>query len=344
MQINSIEPNSLVGLQLENGWKVVDYMPPRNTTGGNFSIAFKASHETGKEGFVKVVDFRRAMASADPSKALEPLIAEFEFERFLLEECRRVRGVVTAIDSGKVEVDGYPVQYLIFDLADGDLRQTRLGPNKAEPVSLLTLARDVTNALRGLHLRKISHQDIKPSNVLIFDSSNARISDLGRACHMNHSGPFDHLDFPGQLNYAPPEFQYRWFASDWATRRKSADLFMLGSMLAFVFSGSTMNSLLYSELPVDATPSHWSATYEEVQPYLINAQQRSIERIKHELNTYMSGEASLDVIQILNLLCNPDPVLRGHPTAHRQGDPYDLQRFVSALDLAKRKQILRGAR
>jgi len=67
--------------------------------------------------------------SADPARDLEPLIKAFNFERDLLELCRkgRLSRIVSALDNGAITVPGFPppatVQYIIFELADGDVRK-----------------------------------------------------------------------------------------------------------------------------------------------------------------------------------------------------------------------------
>ena len=83
---------------------------------------------TAERGFLKAIDYARAFQASDTAVALKAIADTFIFERELCEKCknRSMDHVAHAIDSGEVAVvPGNPytkVSYLIFALADGDIR------------------------------------------------------------------------------------------------------------------------------------------------------------------------------------------------------------------------------
>ena len=123
----------LQGLTLDSGWYVEQLLTRDATqTGGTFSTAYRLSKPDGSSAFLKAMDYEAALSAPDPAAQLKLLIDAYVFEREIVELCgeRKLSRVVRAIGSGKVlsnAVPGSPskvVQYLIFELATGDLRQT----------------------------------------------------------------------------------------------------------------------------------------------------------------------------------------------------------------------------
>src|SRR2546423_1538510 len=115
----------LDGRVLPNGWTVVGKITKKpGATGGHFSIGYKVVHNDGRVAFLKALDYSSAFASADPLRELQTLTETFNFERDILEKCRakHLDHVVRALEEGGVTIEGLPVQYLIFEMADGDIR------------------------------------------------------------------------------------------------------------------------------------------------------------------------------------------------------------------------------
>ena len=75
--------------------------------------------------------------------------------------------------------------------------------------------KDIAIGLRNLHNVGISHQDLKPSNILVFNTES-KISDLGRSMCENLNGPYNDWIFSGDQTYAPWEvfYGYMW-TEDW---------------------------------------------------------------------------------------------------------------------------------
>ncbi len=138
----------LEGLTLENGWVVGSRIPrPNYSTGGFFSQGYVVSHPDGRKGFLKALDYFAAFQGIAPSTILYAMTKAFLFESEICEFCakRAMSRVVRAIDKGRIvpraEEPTGVVEYLIFELADGDVR-SHLS---------LTQTFDAAGALRALH-------------------------------------------------------------------------------------------------------------------------------------------------------------------------------------------------
>lgn len=227
----------LTGLNLPNGWRVIKAAQASpNATGGHFSHSYIVENGSRK-GFLKAFDFSEAFGHvADTPRLLQQMTSSFNHERDILFHCkdRRLSKVVLAIEHGSVPVPAFStiegeVQYLIFELADGDIRGQVDTSNRFDNLWCLRALNDVCLGLWQVHREMIAHQDLKPSNVLLYRKSNDfRLADFGRCSRRGVLAPHDELKFPGDWTYAPPELCYGYTHSDFLPRRIGCDLYMLG--------------------------------------------------------------------------------------------------------------------
>ena len=68
--------------------------------------------------------------------------------------------------------------------------------------------------LQQIHGQGIAHQDLKPSNVLVFNGNNSKIGDFGRSAYKGHIPPHENNNVAGDLTYAPPELLYGYVDPD----------------------------------------------------------------------------------------------------------------------------------
>lgn len=237
----------LEGLQLDDGWKVVRAISrSSSSTGGQFSHSYEVSNTAGRRGFLKAFDFAVAFdPGADTIAILRMLVNGYEHERDILIFCKQ-RGhskISLPLHHGSVQVPGLgnaegKVYYLILDLADGDIRGQVDASNRLNTLWSARALRDVCLGLWQIHREMIAHQDVKPSNVLVYSkSADFRVADFGRASRRGTVAAHDGLAFPGDRTYAPPEFMYGYTDPDFVKRRIGCDLFMLGNIACFLFAG-----------------------------------------------------------------------------------------------------------
>jgi serine/threonine protein kinase len=328
---------SLQGLALTGGWTVVRHLPKNSKlSGGAFSESYLVENQDGEQAFLKALDFSLALRAADPARELQALTEAFNFERDLLMTCRsrRMSRVVTAITEGTVAVPNPPdvsvVQYLIFELADGDLRETADTAHEFEVAWLLRTLHQVALGLQQLHAEQIAHQDVKPSNVLLFpDQKGAKLGDLGRAAKLGSTPPHDTQSLQGDPTYAPPELAYGYTDPEWNRRRYGCDLYHLGSLIVFFFTGQGLTALLFAELPPIYWPRTWGGSYADVLPYVRDAFGKAINRFSNEIPDWLRPELTA----MVRSLCDPDLSLRGHPKNRAKlVTQYSLERYISRLN------------
>ena len=334
----------LVGKNLDNGWTVERLIDrPSTATGGNFSTAYIVRSAYGDKAFLKAMDYRKALESPDPASALEAMTAAYIFERTLLEKCisSNLSRIVRVLDKGTVVSNpGDPssvVQYLIFELAEGDIRSF-VGFNQAfDNAWILRTMHQASAALHQLHYAQIAHQDVKPSNVLIFENRSAKLADLGRAFDRQLTSPHDALICAGDITYAPPELLYGHVHQDWKIRRLACGIYLLGSLIVFFYTGVSITHLILKRLDRRYHYTNWKGHYDDVLPYIYEV----FAQILRELRNDSPEEFSADIVDAIRQLCDPDPERRGHPKNRNRGDNrYSIERYVSQFDyLAKRAEL-----
>lgn len=335
--------NHLVGRTLKSGWTLVEQLlPSSGSSGSNFGAGYKATR--GDEiAFVKAIDFVAALSDADPMAALAKLTAEATFEKEVLAYCadKGMTKVMRYFGHEYVSADGTNnpmtnVSCLIMEAGQQDLRRLVNRVGLATCAWNLQVMRDVSMAVAQLHGGGISHQDIKPSNViLVFEKTSKqtqtmKVSDLGRVVRRDRSGPFDASYWPGDRRYSPPERWYGFVPSNWSDARDASDAYMLGSLLIYLFTGATLQSLVYPMIPEPFQPGKWSGGFDQdLLPVLVDAHARV-------LNTYLNPALVPDVadsiMAIAKDLTHPDPLLRGDSKARRQiGRPVGVDRIHQKL-------------
>ena len=340
--IDSATPAELLaGKELPGGWKVEELIrKSKNSTGGHFSSSYIVCSTSGQKAFLKAMDYARALQEPRPSQVLEKMTAAYNFERDLLEKCKskNLTRIVRVLDSGTLrDPEGSPissVEYIVFELAKGDIRSFFEFEGDFDNAWALRTIHHAAAALRQLHYVEVAHQDLKPSNVLVFADSHSKLADLGRASDRHIKSPNDSLKCAGDLSYAPPEHLYRHHLSDWRMRRLACDMYLLGSLIVFFFTRVSMTHLLLKYLDDQYHYLEWGGDYYDVLPYLQNV----FSKVIRELRQFIPDAYASDIVDSINQLCNLDPQKRGHPkNIMYRGNQYSLERYVSLFNLLARK-------
>jgi hypothetical protein len=158
-------------------------------SGGHFSAGYAVKRGM-QTAFLKAIDLSRAMLAqpGDMLNELKKIIDTAAFEKSLCALCgaRRMDRVVLALATGDIVVGPNlqdRVPYIIFELADGDVRRRiRLVNDNARASWIFRAAQNAAVGLTQLHSAKIAHQDMKPSKLLHFESQSIfKVGDVGRA-------------------------------------------------------------------------------------------------------------------------------------------------------------------
>jgi eukaryotic-like serine/threonine-protein kinase len=323
----------LKGLALGNGWKVVDVASRKpNATGGCFSHGYMVVHRDGRQGFLKAMDYTHALQSPNTAEVLQAMTNAYVYEKRLCEKCAHLSRIARAIESGSIHVnpsDAYTkVEYLIFELASGDVRAHLDIQDRLDLVFVMRTLHHVATGLQQLHHAEIAHQDLKPSNVLVYGrQAGSKICDLGRAWDRNMPGPCDALRVAGDSTYAPPELMYGAIPTDHRTRRFGCDMYHLGNLIVFLFARVHMNALLVDNLDVIHRPFYWGGTYADVLPFVQAAFDIGLQVFSEHVPSLFRDE----LLGVVAQLCNPDPARRGHPQ-NRGMRQFSLERYVSQFD------------
>lgn len=351
-----LEGTTLVGARNGRLWKVTKRLKKSlDGSGGTFSVGYLGEDEHGEKVFIKSTDIgllTQSAAGRDMLAKTQQAINEQSFEREILDICRgnNMDRVVHALDHGEIEAvtDGVRdyVFFIVFEVAQGDVRQ-QVDKKKRRQLSwALNALHNLAVALRQLHSARISHNDVKPSNLLIFDDFLQKLADLGRATSETKIGPWDGLQYAGDRGYSAPEFWYR--GVNFPTlggritfpTRQASDLYLLGSMGYFFLAGEPLSPILRSRLRPEHNDLNWTGTYEDVLPYIRDAFGEAIAIFDDQLPPY-DDPRSLKLINefrsAILQLCDPDPRLRGLPSERLGGENvYSLEQYVSLFDrLAK---------
>ena len=150
----------------------------------------------------------------------ESVPAEFCREAALLARVNHP-GVPKIFDVGLTA--GHP--YLAMELIDGQPLSERLRSGALEVNVLVRLGMDVAAALHAVHAAGLVHRDVKPANIILTDSGQARLIDFGLAAAGRAESRGDAI--VGTFDYAAPE-QAGMLARPVDGR---ADLYALGVVL-----------------------------------------------------------------------------------------------------------------
>ena len=345
-----IDPSDqLIGSTLNGGWKVAERVErTAAATGGNFSICYHVentdhrSQYYGQSGFMKALDYGAAFDTQNVTQSLQAMIAAYNFEKELVEVCssRKMRNIVQGVEAGEAEVTGFrplrSVSYIIFEAGKHDIREAITISAYLDIVWTFRTLHHVANGLHQLHTVGISHQDVKPSNIVEFGELR-KIGDLGRAHHAEIPAPHDQLMIAGDPNYAPPELLYRYHHPDNLILRRASDLYQLGSLMHFLFQRVSLNTGMVVNLSSNSHPRVYGGTYQNILPEL----RESFDIVTAELESKLPLKLREAASSVFRELGDPDISLRGVPQAAPNTlARFAVQRYVSRFDaLALRAKI-----
>jgi len=329
------QPASELLGRIVDGWTVTRKIErPHGSTGGHFSIGYEVESADGSRAFLKALDYSSAMRRPDVAEVLNAMTAGYQFERKVLDECerRRMNRIVRVFGAGTIVDPSFlhAVNYLIFEPAEGDVRRALDAMAHFDTAWALSTCHHAAVAVQQLHLGGLAHQDVKPSNLLTFGVSLAKLGDLGRVSKRGAEAPHDEMPVRGDRSYAPPELLYGQVDPDWTVRCQACDLYLLGSLILFMFTRTQTTAEILRRLPTPLRPGIFADSYDRVLPYVINV----FDEVADAFEAQLHGQRAAELVDHFRALCHPDPAQRGDAVRRRRGqNPYDVQRLISRLDV-----------
>lgn len=330
-----------------NGWNVKSRIQNKPSSGGNFSVGYLVENDAGVSGFMKVLDYSRALASPNSASELQAMTSAYIFERDLLRKCNKhkLRYVVRIIDAGHYSLpqDLYPegvytataIDYLVLEKADNSVRSMIDLSRAFDYAWALRSLHNVAVGINEMHSIQVAHQDIKPSNILLFDNNKlSKLGDVGRASSLEKPAVHDNYKWAGDSFYTPFELLYGEINSDWKVRRFSCDMFMFGNLIMTYFNNISITAAVLNRLPKEMQPGVWTDTYQTILPVIQKEFAECVEYFNTEVDIKLRDELMLMIRQ----MCNPNVSLRGDQKSVALGtQQYSLQKYISRLDYWARK-------
>ena len=117
-----------------------------------------------------------------------------------------------------------------------------------------------------------------------------------------------------------------------------------------MFTGASINALLYDELPKDLHPlrlgGSYTGTFADVLPHLMDAFSRVLDRVRSAVPSTLA--MTEDIVVMTSELSNPDPLVRGHPVSRAihgaTKHAYSLERYLNRLDVLATKAAIHERR
>jgi len=329
-------------------WRILGKVPHKASTGGCFSVGYDVIDNLGNTGFLKALDFSSAFLSQSPIDSLKSMTEAYTYERDLLNKCsgKNFRYVVRIVDYGvfHLEPADYPadkivpypdVYYIVLEKADESARNLIDLSKAFDYAWALRSLHNVSVAIEEMHGIQIAHQDIKPSNVLLFDSKRiSKVTDFGRSSEFAKAAQHDMLDCAGDIAYSPFEQLYGDINSDWRIRRYSCDMFMFGNLIMTYFNNISITTTVLNCLPDNMLPGKWGDTYHAILPQIELAFAKCLELFNNQIDLELRNE----LVEMVKQLCHPDISKRGDlKNSHMGSQQYSLRRYTSKLDFLARK-------
>jgi len=336
---------ALEGMVTDTGWTVGKLISKSSGSGGNFCTRYTAMDQDGKIGFLKAMDLSKV--AAKPLEDIVKTISEYLFEQNILEHCKeqKLTKVVTPLDSGELlSPKEFPplnrVFYIIFELAEGDLRAQFINQGIDSWKRLFKSLHHVAIGIRQLHKVGIAHQDIKPSNILCFSNDESKISDLGRVTDANGESPFSFDQFTGDRSYAPIEVKFGIGPAEFIDRRLS-DLHMYGSLIFHVISGAQITPIIIEETRL-IMPHSGTTSYEDTLPFLKSAFATVMNRFREDCQKRFGEKIAEELTGMVNELCFPDHKLRGNLKYKNKVQRLSMEKYISKMAAIMRLAHING--
>ena len=333
---------SLEGRTLETGWKVLKRIEPKsNRQKGKYSVCYVVEKD-GQQRFMKVMDINEHIRHLDSGETradvFKKVLDQYTYERNVCDFCKgkHLSNVTVVIEAGEESLDDnvfVPMYYLIFEKADGDVIDALEDSVRLDFAWRLRSLHSVAVGLQQLHTIGITHEDIKPSNILTFDKKRiTKVGDLGCSSCDSIQSPFEDDPFPGDHNYAPPERAYHYHIEDIKLSKKLTDCYLLASLITYYITGMSLNALIMQYMPETHRPDKYIGSFKAVRDYLDMAFSKALEQLRNDIPF---EELKDLIVGVVRQLGDPNPDMRCREAEDKvQSTRSHIEKAISSLNLA----------
>ena len=194
----------------------------------------------------------------DRNVAFKVLRNQYSDERFVERFKREARNaallshpnIVQIYDQGETEDGAY---YIVMERVPGGNLKERILREGSLPASVATaIALQVAKALQAAHERGVIHQNVKPQNILLTESGDAKVADFGLIGALSAVTMTQESPIPGTTRYLSPEQTLGQPASP------QSDLYSLGVVLYEMLTGELPHG---TETPAGTATEHVSRRF-----------------------------------------------------------------------------------
>lgn len=233
-------------------------VPPTPTSPGAILGDFAIIREIGVGGMGTV--YLAHQISLDRDVALKVLLPNFAEDIAFIQDFINEARAAASVNHPHI-VQAYAVNsdqglyYFAMEFVDGPTLKQLLEQDGPLPVAkVIDLAGDIISALDyAWQGKKIIHRDIKPDNIMITSTGQAKLADLGLARKITELNPDGSSELYGTPQYIAPELLFGHQAS------QASDIYSLGATLYHILTGQCpytadqpediVNLHIFAELP-----------------------------------------------------------------------------------------------
>lgn len=217
------------------------------------------------------------------------------FHFFVVEEHSALAGQLADEDPGPIT----------FENAEKSLRQLH----------------QIANGLRHTHNHEHSHLGLTRQAVF-HDGDDAKLGHFFNAIADSASLTPTDLEMIQQSGVAL-EVMFAEIPPDDPITRRRADLFAIGDLLFYAFTGATVSNRFYAHLGPSRTPQTWPGSFDDLLPALMEAHAACEQTFEFALPTTENDLAHETMVKMFAILTSPEPERR---------DKITLEQVVSKFD------------
>ena len=232
-----------------------------SSKGGNSNV-FKLYDPNNNTTFaIKISNFpvaRRVRGQANDWKSRGYARFLEEINALNIAKQNNYNNIVRIEFDGLIEVEGEKFPYFVMEKADTDLKEYIQSNTEFDEQERFKICLEVMFAVKQLHGKEIYHRDIKPDNILLFNTGEEgksvwKISDLGLIGRGGTRASVDQIgEKIGPFGWLSPEAANKFLTEklnlgfDCKIDNES-DIFQLGKLFWFVYQSNIPVGQIYSE-------------------------------------------------------------------------------------------------